>query len=43
VGYLFAEDLERRQLRTFALPRMRKVKLTTEASAAGRIFRLRRS
>ncbi|HEV2804997.1 MAG TPA: WYL domain-containing transcriptional regulator [Chthoniobacterales bacterium] len=27
--YLFAEDLERRQLRTFALPRMRKVKLTT--------------
>src|SRR3954462_10805395 len=28
--YLFAEDLERRQLRTFALPRMRKVKLTTK-------------
>jgi proteasome accessory factor B len=27
--YLFAEDLERRQLRTFALPRMRKVRLTT--------------
>lgn len=26
--YLFAEDLERRQLRTFALPRMRKVTLT---------------
>ena len=26
--YLFAEDLERRQLRTFALPRMRKVSLT---------------
>src|SRR3954465_3070679 len=28
--YLFAEDVERRQLRTFALPRMRKVKLTTK-------------
>src|SRR5438045_29085 len=28
--YLFAEDLERRQLRTFALPRMRRVKLTTK-------------
>lgn len=28
--YLFAEDLERRQLRTFALPRMRKVGLTTK-------------
>jgi predicted DNA-binding transcriptional regulator YafY len=28
--YLFAEDLERRQLRTFALPRMRKVKLTAK-------------
>jgi predicted DNA-binding transcriptional regulator YafY len=28
--YLFAEDLERRQLRTFALPRMRKVRLTTK-------------
>jgi len=28
--YLFAEDLERKQLRTFALPRMRKVKLTTK-------------
>src|SRR5205807_5551011 len=28
--YLFAEDLERRQLRTFALPRMRKVELTTK-------------
>ena len=28
--YLFAEDLERRQLRTFALPRMRKVVLTTK-------------
>ena len=28
--YLFAEDLERRQLRTFALPRMRQVKLTTK-------------
>jgi proteasome accessory factor B len=28
--YLFAEDLERRQLRTFALPRMRKVALTTQ-------------
>jgi predicted DNA-binding transcriptional regulator YafY len=27
--YLFAEDLERKQIRTFALPRMRKVKLTT--------------
>src|SRR5207248_9575045 len=27
--YLFAEDLERRQLRTFALPRMPKVKLTS--------------
>jgi len=26
--YLFAEDLERRQLRTFALPRVRKVKRT---------------
>src|SRR5438270_8271140 len=26
--YLFAEDLERRQLRTFALPRMRKIALT---------------
>jgi proteasome accessory factor B len=28
--YLFGEDLERRQLRTFALPRMRKVALTTK-------------
>jgi predicted DNA-binding transcriptional regulator YafY len=28
--YLFAEDLERRQLRTFALPRMRKVRLTAK-------------
>src|SRR3954464_2644614 len=28
--YLFAEDLERRQLRTFALPRMRKVRLTSK-------------
>lgn len=28
--YLFADDLERRQLRTFALPRMRKVRLTTK-------------
>jgi proteasome accessory factor B len=28
--YLFAEDLDRRQLRTFALPRMRKVALTTK-------------
>lgn len=28
--YLFAEDLERGQLRTFALPRMRKVGLTTK-------------
>ena len=28
--YLFAEDLARGQLRTFALPRMRKVKLTTK-------------
>lgn len=28
--YLFAEDLKRRQLRTFALPRMRKVRLTTK-------------
>ena len=28
--YLFGEDLERRQLRTFALPRMRKVNLTTK-------------
>lgn len=28
--YLFAEDLERKQLRTFALPRMRKVRLTTK-------------
>jgi predicted DNA-binding transcriptional regulator YafY len=28
--YLFGEDLERRQLRTFALPRMRKVRLTTK-------------
>jgi predicted DNA-binding transcriptional regulator YafY len=28
--YLFAEDLERRQLRTFALPRMRKVSLTNK-------------
>lgn len=27
--YLFAEDLERKQLRTFALPRMRRVRLTT--------------
>lgn len=27
--YLFGEDLERKQLRTFALPRMRKVRLTT--------------
>ena len=27
--YLFAEDLDRKQLRTFALPRMRKVSLTT--------------
>jgi predicted DNA-binding transcriptional regulator YafY len=28
--YLFAEDLERRQLRTFALPRMREVVVTTK-------------
>jgi len=28
--YLFAEDLDRGQLRTFALPRMRKVTLTTK-------------
>jgi proteasome accessory factor B len=28
--YLFAEDLDRAQLRTFALPRMRKVSLTTK-------------
>jgi proteasome accessory factor B len=28
--YLFAEDLERRQLRTFALPRMRNIRLTTK-------------
>ena len=28
--YLFAEDLERKQLRTFALPRMRKPRLTTK-------------
>jgi proteasome accessory factor B len=28
--YLFAEDLERKQLRTFALPRMRKVRLTAK-------------
>jgi proteasome accessory factor B len=28
--YLFAEDLERKQLRTFALPRMRKVALTSK-------------
>ena len=28
--YLFAEDLERRQIRTFALPRMRKVSLTNK-------------
>jgi len=28
--YLFAEDLERRQLRTFALPRMRSVRLTSK-------------
>src|SRR5205814_8155411 len=28
--YLFAEDLDRKQIRTFALPRMRKVKLTTK-------------
>src|SRR3954464_871104 len=28
--YLFAEDLERQQLRTFALPRMRKVSLTSK-------------
>jgi proteasome accessory factor B len=28
--YLFAEDLERRQLRTFALPRMRNVRLTAK-------------
>src|SRR5947209_4748055 len=28
--YLFADDLERRQVRTFALPRMRKVRLTTK-------------
>jgi predicted DNA-binding transcriptional regulator YafY len=27
--YLFAEDLERKDLRTFALPRMRKVRLTS--------------
>ncbi|MEP6822643.1 MAG: WYL domain-containing transcriptional regulator [Chthoniobacterales bacterium] len=27
--YVFAEDLERKQLRTFALPRMRSVRLTT--------------
>ena len=28
--YLFAGDLQRRQLRTFALPRMRKVRLTSK-------------
>jgi predicted DNA-binding transcriptional regulator YafY len=28
--YLFGEDLERRQVRTFALPRMRRVALTTK-------------
>ena len=28
--YLFAEDLDRAQLRTFALPRMRRVSLTTK-------------
>jgi proteasome accessory factor B len=28
--YLFAEDLDRKQVRTFALPRMRKVSLTTK-------------
>jgi proteasome accessory factor B len=28
--YLFAQDLERAQVRTFALPRMRKVSLTTK-------------
>jgi proteasome accessory factor B len=28
--YLFAEDLDRRQLRTFALPRMQKVSLTAK-------------
>ncbi|MEY2497730.1 MAG: hypothetical protein QOD12_1286 [Verrucomicrobiota bacterium] len=28
--YLFAEDLDRKQVRTFALPRMRKVALTTK-------------
>src|SRR3954463_16209476 len=28
--YLFAEDLERRQLRTFALPRMRRVRATSK-------------
>ena len=28
--YLFAEDLERKQLRTFALPRMRKVRATNK-------------
>lgn len=28
--YLFGEDLQRGQLRTFALPRMRKVRLTTK-------------
>jgi proteasome accessory factor B len=28
--YLFAEDLERKQLRTFALPRMRKVQATNK-------------
>jgi proteasome accessory factor B len=28
--YLFAEDLERKQLRTFALPRMRKVRMTAK-------------
>jgi proteasome accessory factor B len=29
--YLFAEDLARKQLRTFALPRMRHVRLTNKA------------
>jgi len=29
--YLFAQDLERAQVRTFALPRMQKVSLTTKA------------
>ena len=36
--YLFAEDLERQQLRTFALPRMRKVRATTKRASAGRLI-----